>query len=178
LTYSLGLPYSNKKFDYVHQRFLSSAIPTNKWKSVLKELYRVTCPGGYLEIVDTNAQFSSVGPTTSQIFSLITNMMVLSGIDMELVGNELGLWLEEAGFELVEQRIAKVPIGEWGGETGQMCFNSWCLLIRSLKDQLLTSNPLCSWDFELLMNEWQAEIEAINTSCEIIIYVARRPLKS
>ncbi|KAI8048812.1 S-adenosyl-L-methionine-dependent methyltransferase [Syncephalis plumigaleata] len=173
-----GLPYSSKTFDYVHQRFLSSAIPTNKWMSVLEELYRVTRPGGYLEIVDTNVKLSTVGPITGQIFALITNMMSLGGIDLELVGNELGLWLTEVGFELVEKRIGKVPVGEWGGKTGQMCFNSWCLLIRSLKDKLLASNSLRSWDFELLMSEWQAEIEEINTSCEMVIYVARRPLKA
>ncbi|KAI9595827.1 S-adenosyl-L-methionine-dependent methyltransferase [Syncephalis fuscata] len=172
-----GLPYSNSTFDYVHQRFLSSAIPTKQWKSVLRELYRVTRPGGYLEITDATAQLSQIGPATSQLFALMINMLSLNGIDLALAGAQLGDWLEEAGFELVKQRVATVPIGEWGGEAGCMSFYSWCLLIRALKEKLLISNPLRSWDFELLMTEWQAEIQEIQTSFEMVIYVARRPEK-
>ncbi|RKP25102.1 S-adenosyl-L-methionine-dependent methyltransferase [Syncephalis pseudoplumigaleata] len=163
-----GLPYSDRTFEYVHQRFMFSAIPVHKWPSVLAELHRVTRPGGYLEVVDTSMRLSPAGPITSQLFAFMNNMLTANGIGMALAGDQLGGWLREAGFEPEERRIASVPIGEWGGEPGSMCFYSWCLLIRSLKDKLLSSNTLRSWDFELLMTEWQSEIEEMRTSCEIL----------
>jgi SAM-dependent methyltransferase len=47
---SLLARYPTSHFDYVHQRLNLLTIPTSHWRGHLKELARVTRPGGYLEL--------------------------------------------------------------------------------------------------------------------------------
>lgn len=46
-----GLPFPDQQFEYVHQRLLVAAIPAAHWPGVIQELIRVTCPGGWVELV-------------------------------------------------------------------------------------------------------------------------------
>ncbi|KAI8058024.1 S-adenosyl-L-methionine-dependent methyltransferase [Syncephalis plumigaleata] len=48
------LPFTDSCFDYVHQRMLVGSVPTDKWGSVCDDIYRVTRPRGWFEIVDTD----------------------------------------------------------------------------------------------------------------------------
>src|SRR4051794_2842473 len=47
-----GLPFEDNTFDFVYQRSLASAISEDQWKcDVIHELYRVTKPGGWIELM-------------------------------------------------------------------------------------------------------------------------------
>ena len=47
-----GLPFEDDTFDFVYQRSLASAISEDQWKGdVIYELYRVTKPGGWIELM-------------------------------------------------------------------------------------------------------------------------------
>ena len=61
-----GLPFADGAFDFVHMRLLIKAIPHEKWPSVIKELIRVTRPGGWVESVETTI-LQQAGPAMSQI---------------------------------------------------------------------------------------------------------------
>ena len=45
-----GLPYNDNTFDFVVIRNLITAFSVSDWKSCIKELIRVTKPGGYIEV--------------------------------------------------------------------------------------------------------------------------------
>ncbi|KAJ1548973.1 hypothetical protein HK405_012000, partial [Cladochytrium tenue] len=47
-----GLDFPDNTFDLVHQRSLMLAYKTEQWPAVLKELIRVTKPGGYIQLVE------------------------------------------------------------------------------------------------------------------------------
>lgn len=58
-----GLPFPDCTFDFVRQAYLIICIDWQKWKErALKELIRVTKPGGYIEIVDLDAEIVQPGP--------------------------------------------------------------------------------------------------------------------
>ncbi len=46
-----GLPFPDQQFAFTHQRLLVAAIPTTHWPTVVRELVRVTRPGGWIELV-------------------------------------------------------------------------------------------------------------------------------
>src|SRR5258708_4957512 len=48
-----GLPSPAQSFVFVHQRLLCRAIPRLSWPGVVRELVRVTKPGGWIELVET-----------------------------------------------------------------------------------------------------------------------------
>ena len=48
-----GLPFPDNTFDFVRQGFVVISINWQAWKEkVVKELIRITKPGGYIEIMD------------------------------------------------------------------------------------------------------------------------------
>jgi ubiquinone/menaquinone biosynthesis C-methylase UbiE len=47
------LPFADNSFDFVHQRYLILAIPASRWPLVVAELLRVTRPGGWVELIET-----------------------------------------------------------------------------------------------------------------------------
>ncbi|RUS33980.1 hypothetical protein BC938DRAFT_483029 [Jimgerdemannia flammicorona] len=44
------LPFPDNTFDYVFQRYLTLDLTTKQWRKVIKELVRVTKPGGWIEL--------------------------------------------------------------------------------------------------------------------------------
>ena len=47
-----GLPYPDNTFDLVHLRLLALALRYDQWPSVIKELLRVTKPGGLIQMME------------------------------------------------------------------------------------------------------------------------------
>lgn len=47
-----GLPYPDNSFDFVHMRLFVAALKVEEWPLAIKELVRVTKPGGYFQMVE------------------------------------------------------------------------------------------------------------------------------
>ncbi|RCH89889.1 hypothetical protein CU097_008311 [Rhizopus azygosporus] len=50
------LPYEDNTFDFVHMRLMIFALREDEWPGAIKELLRVTKPGGLVQIVDANIE--------------------------------------------------------------------------------------------------------------------------
>ncbi|RUP49239.1 hypothetical protein BC936DRAFT_142993, partial [Jimgerdemannia flammicorona] len=57
-----GLPFGDNTFDYVYQS-------EKEWPNMIKELLRVTKPGGWIELVETDLLIHDAGPITESWFS-------------------------------------------------------------------------------------------------------------
>lgn len=57
-----GLNYDDNVFDLVHVRFLILAIREEEWPSVLKELLRVTKPGGMVMLQEVDFKVRQAFP--------------------------------------------------------------------------------------------------------------------
>ncbi|CEJ03075.1 hypothetical protein RMCBS344292_17065 [Rhizopus microsporus] len=54
-----GLPYEDNTFDFVHMRFLVLALREDEWPMAIKELIRVTKPGGMVQISEIGFKASA-----------------------------------------------------------------------------------------------------------------------
>ncbi len=63
------LPFADNTFDYTHMRLLFLAIPADRWPGVIRELVRVTRPGGWVELVEGGFS-QGVGPSLRPLQSL------------------------------------------------------------------------------------------------------------
>ncbi|HEY3994187.1 MAG TPA: class I SAM-dependent methyltransferase [Ktedonobacteraceae bacterium] len=113
------LPFPDQTFDYTHQRFLVAAIPAARWPDVIRELVRVTRPGGWVELLEINNVFQNAGPETRRLSEWITTVSAALGFDANAVPS-IGRWLKEAGLQRVETQDIVVPLGEWGGRAGAL----------------------------------------------------------
>ncbi|KAJ1557187.1 hypothetical protein HK096_008645 [Nowakowskiella sp. JEL0078] len=79
-----GLPFPDNYFDVVYQRYLVLAIPKSKWLDCLRELKRVTKPGGYIELVELDLELLRGGPLGSMFHNAVSKSMEIRGLDMDI----------------------------------------------------------------------------------------------
>ncbi|GER85074.1 hypothetical protein KTAU_37100 [Thermogemmatispora aurantia] len=120
-----GLPFDNDSFDFVHQRLLVLAIPLAAWPSAVRELARITAPGGWVELVEVSIHISDLispaGPANEQFVSLLGQLSALRGIDSEgMVMRSLDQYLVQAGLINIQRHSIQVPIGDWAGHIGAL----------------------------------------------------------
>ncbi|KAF0460724.1 S-adenosyl-L-methionine-dependent methyltransferase [Gigaspora margarita] len=59
-------------------------VPAKKWQSVINELVRILKPGGYLEWLDLDFQYKTMGPVKTKIINAIVTMSHERGLDPDL----------------------------------------------------------------------------------------------
>jgi SAM-dependent methyltransferase len=62
-----GLPFADDRFDFVHQRFLRVGVPVRSWQVVVQDLVRVARPGGWVELVESAAEFEPAGAASERL---------------------------------------------------------------------------------------------------------------
>jgi ubiquinone/menaquinone biosynthesis C-methylase UbiE len=149
------LPFNDARFDYVHQRCLSTVIPTGHWQSVVNELVRVTSPGGWIELMEYGSSYTNAGPATQQFCLWWQEVKALQNIDLKTT-EHLGLLLQNAGLAHVEQKTLPIPL--WGGRAGEVMSTNLIGMMRHAKASIIALGigPL-TFDQVVgaLLKEWQ-----------------------
>ena len=128
-----SLPFNDARFDYVHQRCLSTVIPTMHWQGIINELARVTQPGGWVELMEYGS-YVSVGPATQQFCLWWQGVLAKRGIDLKAV-EHLGQLLQNAGLTRVEQKT--LPISLYGGRAGDAMTTNLISMIRNAQTSIV-----------------------------------------
>jgi hypothetical protein len=129
----LALPFADARFDYVHQRCLGTVIPTGHWQHIVNELFRVTRPGGWIELMEYGS-YVSVGPATQQFCSWWQDAKTKQGIDL-LATQYLGELLQNTGLTHVKQKTLPIPL--YGGRAGDAMRSNLLAMIRAAKTSIL-----------------------------------------
>ncbi len=112
-----GLQFEDNTFDFVHMRLVVMALPATTWLPVIRELHRITRPGGWIELVDTTV--TARVPGAEQWTSWAQSLAAMRGIDLS-AGAQVGSFLRQAGLNEVQEIALEVPIGPWGGRIGRL----------------------------------------------------------
>jgi ubiquinone/menaquinone biosynthesis C-methylase UbiE len=116
-----GLPFPDNHFDFVYQRLLVAGLTPENWSFVLKELRRVTKPGGWIELVEGTVLVENGGPNTKKKYDWFINALKQRGVDMMIVTNPgLKALLEEAGVVNIHQKTVQVPTYKEGGKLAEL----------------------------------------------------------
>jgi SAM-dependent methyltransferase len=110
-------PFPDDSFDFVHQRFLTLAIPAAKWPGVVTELLRITRRGGWVELVETTTPLGA--PAIDQMARWGVELTKRSGIDMSLMAH-IGELLGNVGAINVTARTINMQVGRPAGRIGAM----------------------------------------------------------
>ncbi|KAL0074890.1 S-adenosyl-L-methionine-dependent methyltransferase [Phycomyces blakesleeanus] len=102
------LPYKDNHFDFVHLGSLAFALQSSQWAKVLKEAYRVTKPGGCIQLME--AQLISPG-NELVLYSQekLKSILLQHGQNPYLYEN-LGAMLSEAGFKIIQEEKRTVVL--------------------------------------------------------------------
>jgi len=152
-----GLPYPDNTFDYVHQRLLVGGIPKDKWAKEIKELARVTKPGGWIELVETNIlRGDRNGPDTKAFAVPAALAFEKRGLDPDS-GTNLPGYVKAAGnLTNVQVKPVKIPLG-WGGELGRIASDDISQVFSSLADWLTKAFGVTTEEYLEMINKMQNE---------------------
>ncbi|MBO0687783.1 MAG: class I SAM-dependent methyltransferase, partial [Candidatus Dormibacteraeota bacterium] len=116
-----GLPFCDATFDFVHQRLMVPAIPPRAWPHLVRDLVRVTRPGGWLELVEVPWEADQAGPATERLLELLREFSASRGLDRRrTVFESVDRYLRDAGLKDVVRREIALRCGDWGGDAGAL----------------------------------------------------------
>lgn len=169
-----GLPFTDRSFDFVHQRLLVFALPAIQWPGEVRELARVTRPGGWVELVEANITLVNMGPATSQLDEWITKVSNMRGIDpgMSRRGQEL---LEAAGLINVTAKQHAIPVGDWGGRIGKLSAPGALAVNRAMRQQVITQLGVSPEQYDHALAEAAQEYDRYHTSSSVYVSYGQRP---
>ena len=158
-----GLPFPDQQFDYVHQRLLVAAIPAANWPGVLRELVRVTRPGGWVELLEIGVTVQQAGPETTYLLDWMAEQSKKHGFDMHVI-SQLGKMLAQTGLEAVECHEIPVPLGDWAGRVGSMLKVDVLSAFDALKGAYCAQANVPLEQFEALVTRVAQECEQYHAS--------------
>ncbi|KAI9357822.1 S-adenosyl-L-methionine-dependent methyltransferase [Pilaira anomala] len=108
-------------FDFVFQRLLIATFTNDQWNSNLKELYRVTKPGGFIELLEHNPEPFNAGPLFTKLSKQL-NAVLESADYLPNISTELNGRLQQVGFTNCVTVPQVYPINH--GENGAFYWNA------------------------------------------------------
>ncbi len=165
-----GLPFADASFDFVHMRLLVLALPHDRWPFVVRELIRVTRPGGWVESVEVIADERG-GPAIDQIMSWVSAMLQRRSIDIT-DGSRVGALLHENGLVNVYSRRDEVPIGVYGGRVGKLMAADILNGMQALRGPMESLGLTTATEFDRVFAEAKRAMESPRVRCVAPFYVA------
>lgn len=161
------LPFADNSFDFVHQRYLILGIPAARWPRVVGELLRVTRPGGWVELVETEPP--SGAPAIDQLAAWGAQLVSKRGIDMAMA-RQVGPLLAAAGATQVNARAYTIPVGKPGGRIGSMMVVDYLTALNGVRAPLASLGIASEAAFDQAIA--QARVEFDRREFPQSIYVA------
>lgn len=151
------LPFADGSFDYVHQRLLYGSLPAAKWPEVVRELIRVTRPGGWVELVESDIMEGD-GPAVTRFNTWLIEATARRGTDIRM-GRTVDAMLREAGLAHVGMRTIDVPIGAYGGRLGQMMEANTMAFLGGFQGLVVSQGLTTAEAYKDTMEHIRAEIQ-------------------
>ncbi|RUP17677.1 S-adenosyl-L-methionine-dependent methyltransferase, partial [Jimgerdemannia flammicorona] len=117
-----GLPFDDCTFDYAFQRFVGYSFSPSDWEVSVKELARVTKPGGWVELFELISKLNRPPPDHDILSNVVKEMLLARGVDMG-VKCDLPKLLTAQGFEDISSDFVSAPIN-WNGQVGVFMKNN------------------------------------------------------
>ncbi|KAH7328376.1 S-adenosyl-L-methionine-dependent methyltransferase [Stachybotrys elegans] len=112
--------FQSNYFDVVHSQMMAGAIHSNRWRSYIRDIFRVTRPGGWAQMVEIyfNAQSDNGRLTRDNGLSQwsANYLEALQPYKDPRAALQLAAWMRSAGFVEVESRLLTLPMCGWSGE--------------------------------------------------------------
>ncbi|RUS22083.1 S-adenosyl-L-methionine-dependent methyltransferase [Endogone sp. FLAS-F59071] len=158
-----GLPFSDNTFDFVFQRLMWPSFSRLQWNIALKELVRVTKPGGIIELVELEAKIERAGLTKKDWLSQLSHItdatlsfqhlvdakFKVRGIDMSVTHRLPRLAARH--LENVYKNCVACPLG-WNGQVGDQAIDAYMNFMAALVDQLAPEMGLSKEEYKQLLD--------------------------
>ncbi|KXN83905.1 hypothetical protein AN958_00985 [Leucoagaricus sp. SymC.cos] len=119
------------KFIVVNQRLLVAGLRVDEWQRAISELYRVTKPGGWIQVFEVDSWTS--GPVADKVTELIYKLADDQGTLWRDVCQRIPIFLQQTGFVNIRRNSRATVCGDWAGEHGIEGKENLLAVVRGLK---------------------------------------------
>ena len=167
------LPFAANTCDFVHQRLiLASAIPVARWSDVLRELLRVTRPGGWIELAECGVEGENLGPLTQQFFAWGLEAGQARGLDPRQIPS-LDRYLREAGGRNVGLWWVDVPMYTQSNRIGHLMQMNLTNAFGGLKGLYIARGER-EEEFDTLLRKLPFEWETYRSSLRFFVFFGQK----
>lgn len=173
-----GLPFPDGAFDYVHLRLLYSDLPADHWPAVVRELARVTRPGGWVECVEPAEAIRDPSPAYGATAHWIAEMCRRRGLDPN-VGPRLKSLLVGAGLVQVSERTAALAASAASGHERRLLLTQVLGALEVMREPILETGVVSAADYQRTLPQVKREYEQgahANADVLHIVYGQRLPM--
>ncbi|RUS21390.1 hypothetical protein BC937DRAFT_92843 [Endogone sp. FLAS-F59071] len=149
-----GANFSHYAFQLGPPRFMFLAFSPADWAIAVKELIRVTKPGGWIELFEYDMQLQRAGPSFDKLHAALTKVAATRGIDLGSVHHLPDL---TKSLEAVESDHVSAPLG-WDGRASAA--TAWALRAEfcALRERLGSVLGLSEDEYEELVEKMAGEM--------------------
>lgn len=142
ITSALEMPVEwTDKFKLVHQRCLVSSVTYNEWEVLIRDIHRVTAPGGWVQLCENNAIYDVAGvtkcPATNRLAEALKRLGEHVGFDLLGCATRIPVLMKAVGFVDIQVEERLTPLGAWNGEFGRKSADNTIAVFRGLKVAVL-----------------------------------------
>ena len=163
-----GLAFPDASFDFVHQRYMIGAIPADRWPDTVRELKRLTRPGGWIELVEAGTSRGG-GNALETVDKWVAAVLARRNLNIHL-GARLGEFLQGAGLQDMTVREVPLALGAYGGRIGVLVETDYFSAITAMRAPVLALGIASEADYEQTVQAARAEVR--KSRCIFPVYVA------
>ncbi|KAF9013143.1 S-adenosyl-L-methionine-dependent methyltransferase [Cyathus striatus] len=169
----LSLPLSwTDSFTLGHQRLLIGGLRHTEWPQALKELYRVTKPGGWVELCELGDWRS--GPDNENWKTIITGVFNSLGLVIDC-GKHLESMMRDTGFIDISCMEKDAPLGPWGGEDGKLQGENFLAIWKASKNKIMNAGGYVEEEVDTWLNEIEKEYNERKGTIGWVVCFGRKP---
>jgi ubiquinone/menaquinone biosynthesis C-methylase UbiE len=165
-----GLPFADASFAFTHMRMMYLSIPANRWDDLVRDLVRVTKPGGWVELMEAELPING-GPATQLTVDWVAQVCQMRGID-PMRGTSVGRMLQSAGVSNVRTHHVPLPVGRYGGHLGVMGQTLILAAASALEGPIIAQGITSAERFRATQPAVREEMEHGPAQCVYPYYIA------
>ncbi|CAG8435369.1 7403_t:CDS:2 [Ambispora gerdemannii] len=132
-----GLPFDDGKFDFVHMRFINHVFTQKEWNErVIKELIRLTKPGGFLELMDVHVPHKDLPPKANLLSNILIAEMDRTNIWWDVTSHFESLLSAQQGLEGVTSQKKEHTLGVKGAQDGILFLEFYTQFMKIVYPQI------------------------------------------
>ncbi|KAG0336678.1 hypothetical protein BG000_006281 [Podila horticola] len=163
------------EFDLVHQRLGAFRTPIQEWTPHFAELRRLTRPGGWIQLSESNGMLVRAGVESLKVNRWVEKAALSSGLNPIQMVEALMPTILGAGMINVECYDYGIAVGDWAGRRGQLAMRKYLAMVESLRDEIIDMNRLEEGMFEETIALMQMECVAEKAELVMKVICAQKP---
>jgi ubiquinone/menaquinone biosynthesis C-methylase UbiE len=177
------LDFSDNSFDFVNARFLVGVVRREKWLDVLRECYRITKPGGLIQLTEadltgltSSLAFAELGQRTCQMMKALGYGFSPDGRSAGIT-HMLGGFLRTIGCEQIESRAHVIDFSANSAAWADI-FHNFDIGFRALQPALVKAGVATQEELDQLQQQYIIDMH-LSTFRGVMPYMSawgRKPL--